>query len=194
MVRILTVAAALKTFKREANAPALIRLANQLHTNCQLTLRLDGLTTLHSTGRGVLEDELRRSGQSPSSLKTLLESVVQYYRGSREIEAWDFMVRDLRAIANRNINLARDLPQVAQLQSLIDTAGELAELDATLTLGNQPVWQRNMTPAQKAEVLVGIRALCGPRSITIGQVLQVVDAQVTVEGTFRIEGLIQAIG
>ncbi len=178
---------ALKTFKRSGNAADLRRLAAQLNETCGLTLRL-GNRILHDAGTGQISEALFQADLPPKTLGELLDKIVEWYRTHDRMADWSFNVDDLKAVAARNINLSRDLDQLAEANELIATAKILKDMMVTLTLGGREVHTFGFTSAGKAELLVGLRAICGPKGITVREIIQKAEA-IGKSGLYQIENM-----
>ncbi len=188
-----SVNAALKTFKRTPNLTTLRSMGAQLHTHFGLTLALGSTRTLHATKQTLVQQQLEVLGISPSSLKDVLESVVTWFKTHDRTDDWTLDVRDLRAVAAKSINLGRDLHQLAQLDQLLSTAATYHELGIDVTLAGHSIAAKPNGAGVKADLLVSLRALLGPRRVGINALLVAIDTYLDTEGTYPIEELLQRI-
>jgi len=179
----------LKTLGRQRSVTALIALAGRLHRTCGFTLRMDG-KNLHEAKATALRDYIDRHGITVMTLHPLLQEISNWFKSTagKQVD-WVVSVEDLVAISAKKINLGRDLSQVAQLLQFLSEISVYEECGIRPTFSGQVLSSYNGTPARRAELLVGLRALVGQHRLTLGDLLQKID-NLDESGTFPLEQLI----
>ena len=179
----------LKVLGSQRTLTALIATAGQLHRTCGLQLTLGG-SILHQARSTVLREYLDRNGITVNALHPLLQEVANWFKGTagKQVD-WTLLVEDLVAIRESKVNLGRDLSQSVQLLQFLSEISVYEECGIRPTFSGQVLSSYNSTPARRAELLVGLRALVGQHRLTLGDLLQKID-NLDERGTFSLEQLI----
>ena len=156
---------AMKTLRSGPTHTSLRVAAISLQEHYQISLRLGSIKLVESK-MGLVKEAVDKIG-GPRMFSRVLDSVVEWHQTHNSTGPNSFDVQDLIAFTERKINLGRDLHQIGQMKDLVDAAVSMKEQRITVTLGGKDIIELAESTGGRAELLVGLRALIGPKAMSI---------------------------